>query len=429
MTRAAVPRPGLRRLALLVTLVFAGASSLGLPGDVAASAWGSGYGDPPGFCPAQSWLPATYASVVSNDPKVGSNPEQYTFWGTHPNPGYDDWYGFWYGDFRGRPGDVSGWQLIRRVDYPSHWRWNFADWGWAVHGHAKQYIAYYNWTFGGQCGMGWYGSPWPAPYMADVVGYPVIDIYVDAVPPEDPKPRIAAVTPVSISFSWDPVNDRGDGTGADYFVAGMGGYRSWLTIDGGPPLDQSQTAGPITLTAAATPSDTVCAHVVASDRLGNATAPQAACGRPGGAPPLLPLPLPVERIRVNPNPSGLAGLPAWFWLDPAPAAVSGDETVAGVDYRVTAQPWTADWEFGDGGRLPGGDLGTPYPGPSTVRHAYSAESEAGYRVTAALNYRLSWWWRSGGSWLGPYPLGSQVAPAGGLVYPVRQAQPELLAAS
>ena len=35
--------------------------------------------------------------------------------------------------------------------------WNFADNGWAVHGHAKQYIAYYNWTFGGQCGLGRYG--------------------------------------------------------------------------------------------------------------------------------------------------------------------------------------------------------------------------------------------------------------------------------
>ena len=120
-----------------------------VPRLAAASQWGSGYGDPPGFCPAQSWLPATYTTVVSNDPKVGSNPEQNTFWGSHPNPGYDDWYGYWYGDFRGRPGDASGWQLIRRVDYPSHWRWNFGDGGWSVHGHVKQYIAHCHWTFGG----------------------------------------------------------------------------------------------------------------------------------------------------------------------------------------------------------------------------------------------------------------------------------------
>ena len=119
-------------LGLLVVVCLALAPRLAV-----ASQWGSGYGDPPGFCPAQSWLPATYTTEVSNDPKVGSNPEQNTFWGTHSNPGYDDWYGYWYGDFRGRPGDASGWQLIRRVDYPSHWRWNFADVGWAVHGHAK----------------------------------------------------------------------------------------------------------------------------------------------------------------------------------------------------------------------------------------------------------------------------------------------------
>jgi hypothetical protein len=422
-----MPRRAGRHLSVLLLVILAGLSSLGFPREVAASAWGSQYGDPHGFCPVQSWLPATYTTVVTNDPQVGSNPEQNTFWGTHPSPGYDDWYGSWYGDFRGRPGDASGWQLIRRVDYPSHWHWNFADWGWAVHGHAKQYIAYYNWTFGGQCGMGWYGSPWPAPYMADVVGYPVIDIYVDSVPPEDPKPRIATVTPASISFTWDPVNDRGDGSGADYFVAGMGSYRYWLTVDNGPPVQPGQAAAPVLLTVAATPADTVCAYVVASDRLGNATAAQGACGRPGGEPPLPPLPLGAESIRVNPTPSGLAGLPAWFWLDPAPATVSSYETVAGVEYRVTAQPWTADWDFGDGGRLPGADFGTPYPGPPSVQHAYSAQSEVGYLVAATLSYRLSWWWRSGASWVGPYPMGSQVEAAAGLAYPVRQAQPELLA--
>jgi hypothetical protein len=390
-----------------------------------ASQWGSGYGDPPGFCPAQSWLPATYTTVVTNDPKVGSNPEQNTFWGTHANPGYDDWYGSWYGDFRGRPGDASGWRLIRRVDFPSHWHWNFADWGWAVHGHVKQYIAYYNWTFGGQCGMGWYGSPWPAPYMADVVGYPVIDIYVDSVPPVDPQPRIVAVTPGSISFSWDQVVDRGDGAGPDYFAAGMDHYTSWLTVGNGPPLQRAQTSAPIVLAAKATIDDTVCAYVVATDRLGNATVPHSICGRPAGVPPLPPPP-PPGTIRVNPTPTGLAGLATWFWLDPAPVAVTTYETADGVDYRLVAQPMTANWNFGDGVRLAGGGFGTPYPEPSTVQHVYTTESEAGYPVTASVSYQLSWWWRSGAAWLGPYPLGSQVATVAGTVYPVRQAQPELL---
>ena len=46
----------------------------------------------------------------------------------------------------------------------------------------------------------------------DVDGYPVMDIgiYVDAVPPADPKPRVTSVTPGSITFTWDPLADRGD---------------------------------------------------------------------------------------------------------------------------------------------------------------------------------------------------------------------------
>jgi len=81
------------------------------------------------------------ATVKTNDPLVASNPERYTFYGFHRNPGYDDWYGFFYGDFRGRPGDASGWVKLLHEDYPDHYQWNFADSGWAVHGHAKQYTS------------------------------------------------------------------------------------------------------------------------------------------------------------------------------------------------------------------------------------------------------------------------------------------------
>jgi len=408
------------RMCVLVAIVFALAPRLAV-----ASQWGSPYGDPPGFCPAQSRLPATYRSLTTNDPTVAGNPEQDTFFGYHRYPGYDDWYGYWYGDFRGRPGDASGWQLIRRVDFPQHWHWNFADWGWTVHGHAKQYVAYYNWTFGGQCGLGWRGSPWPAPYMADVDGYPVLDIYVDAEAPADPKPRIASLSPGSISFTWDPVADRGDGAGADYFAAGMDHYTSWLTVNEGPPVGQKQSAAPLLLAAAATPADTVCAHVLATDRLGNATAPQSTCGRPAGAPPLPPPPG-AGSVRVNPAPIGLAGLPAWFWLDPTPGPVTTYETVGGIDYRVVSQPEAAAWDFGDGGVLWSAGFGIPYPAESTIQHRYGAESETGYRVSAVVRYELSWWWRSGSNWQGPYPLSRQTVRAGDLGYAVRQAQPELL---
>ena len=197
----------------------------------ADSAWGSPkYGDPPGWCTHLSdmWT----AKVVTNDPHVATNPEANTFSGFYADPGYDDWYGFFYGDFRGSPGDSSGWVKLLHEYYPHHYHWNFADNGWAVHGHAKQYIAYYNWTFGGQCGIGTYGSISVPPYMADQVGYPVVDIYVDSVPPLAPRPYLSDITATSVSFTWDPVADQGDGAGADYFVSGMDHYVSWLTLNG-----------------------------------------------------------------------------------------------------------------------------------------------------------------------------------------------------
>ena len=67
--------------------------------------WGDPpYPDPPGFCPAGSPMSRAYGSFFhpSNDPTVAANPEQDTFWGWHANPGYDYWFGRWYGDFRGK---------------------------------------------------------------------------------------------------------------------------------------------------------------------------------------------------------------------------------------------------------------------------------------------------------------------------------------
>jgi hypothetical protein len=79
------------------------------PPTCSSARWARSNGDPAGFCPAQSGLPATYLSLPpTNDPQVGDNPEQDTFFGYHSSPGYDNWYGYWYGDFRGTPGDSSG---------------------------------------------------------------------------------------------------------------------------------------------------------------------------------------------------------------------------------------------------------------------------------------------------------------------------------
>lgn len=416
----------MRRLAAYLTAcVFAF-----LPAGVSASQWGSDYGDPAGFCPEQSYLPSTYAVVATNDPLVGTNPERDTFWGWHANPGYDDWFGRWYGDFRGRPEDDSGWIFMFRDRLGEVMHWNFADYGWAVHGHAKQYIAYYNWTFGGSCAMGRYGSTYPAPYMADVLGFPVVDIYVDSTPPYPPEPRVTDLTTTSVAFSWDPVADRGDGVGRDYWASGMDHYSSWLTVGGGPALQYADTSSPRTLTASNLAADqAACVHVRAVDRLGNATGDQQRCSRPLHPPELPDLGLDPGQVNANPAPKALVGLESWFWLDPRPRPKTVEFDQDGLRYRVTATPAAAGWDFGDGSRVQlHGDaaFGQPYPARSTVTHTYQTHSEPGYLVGAAIEHELSWWVQVSGSWQGPYPMPSISAAAIPLRYPAAQAQPELL---
>jgi hypothetical protein len=409
-------------LAVTIALTFALQ-----PAPVAAgSSWGSGgYGDPPSWCTKFSdmWT----ATVVTNDPLVGTNPEQDTFYGFHANPGYDDWYGYFYGDFRGIPGDSSGWVRLLHETYPHHYHWNFATNGWAVHGHAKEYIAYYNWTFGGQCGLGAYGNNAPPPYMADQYGYPVVDIYVDAVPPFDPQPYVTAVTPSSVAFSWDPVADRGDGAGRDYFVSGLDHYESWLTVsDRAGRLQSASTSAPRTVSIAGlAPRETACLHVRAIDRVHNATSDKVSCAAPLAPPPMPAWPAPDIAVVANPTRVGLVGLDTWLWLAPTPSTLSADEALQGTEYSVTATPIAATWDFGDGSS--GTGFGRAYPQPSSVTHTYQAHREDGYRVRVVIRYDVTWAALVGGRRFGPYPLGSIELPARPLVYPVEQAQPELVA--
>lgn len=397
---------------------------------VASSAWGSSqYGDPPGWCTnfSDMWV----ATVVTNDPQVGTNPERNTFYGFHPNPGYDDWYGYFYGDFRGSPGDASGWIKLLHENYPDHYHWNFATNGWAVHGHAKEYIAYYNWTFGGQCGLGFYGNGPPPPFMADQYGYPVVDIYVDSVPPYAPLPRVIDMTTSSVAFTWDPVDDRGDGAGKDFFSSGMDHYLSWLTLNGAPAqLQLASTSRPRTLEQTdMTPKDTACAHVIAFDRLQNATSAQVACNGPL-TPPAMPTWNGLEsKVVANPKAQGLVGLDSWFWLAPLPTAMQIHETYRGIDYQVTAIPAGTNWDFGDGGAERFTDstgYGNSYPQPSSVTHIYGAHDQAGYRVKSSVQYEVTWTASIHGREVGPYPLGSTSLEARALLYPVEQAQPELI---
>ena len=395
-----------------------------------SSAWGSPrYGDPPGWCTNHSdmWT----AKIVTNDPLVGMNPERDTFYGFHPNPGYDDWYGYFYGDFRGTAGDASGWVRLLHEDYPNHYHWNFADNGWAVHGHAKQYIAYYNWTFGGECGIGRYGSASPPPYMADQYGYPVVDIYVDSVPPPAPRPEVLRISTNSVAFTWNPVVDVGDGAGADYFVVGMDHYTSWVTMnDSSQPRQLLETVEPRTVTQAGmSPLDVACVHVQAFDRVQNASPEQVKCSRALAAPPMPRWTELAARVVANPAGIGLVGLDSWFWLDPAPHAVTIHEINGGIDYAITATPVSATWNFGDGGiaDLAGASgYGRPYPQPSSITHVFEAHTQDGFIVRASVRYAVTWTASMAGRSPETHPMGMFVQTALPLRYPVKQAQPELL---
>ncbi len=395
----------------------------------ALSSWGDPtYGDPPGWCTNFSDMWTT--TVITNDPLVAGNPERDTFYGFHANPGYDDWYGYFYGDFRGAPGDSSGWVKLLHETYPHHYHWNFGDFGWAVHGHVKQYIAYYNWTFGGQCRLGRRGTASPPPYMADQYGYPIVDIYVDSVPPDSPRPYASAITPTSVSFTWNPVADRGDGAGRDYFVSGLDHYVSWVTLAGRPGrLQNAVTRQPrIVDVAGLAQGEMACLHVIAVDGVQNATPEQQVCAS-ALAPPPMPAWQVTSGVMANPSPAGLVGLESWFWLSPRPSTITVDEWIGPTHYVVTATPVRAAWDFGDGStaNLSGtAGLGVAYPGRSTVSHVFEAHSQGGYRVGAKVGYAVSWTELAGGRAFGPYPLGSIGIDAGPLDYPVRQAQPELL---
>jgi hypothetical protein len=385
------------------------------------------YADPPFFCPNGS--PMDHARLFLNDPTVAVNPEQNTFWGWHQNPGWDAWYGHWYGDFRGAYDDNSGWVYLMTVPYGQVGHWNFASSGWQVHGHVTQYIAYYNTTFGGQCGWGSYGNASAPPYMADVIGYPIVDIYVDAVPPYTPQPAVTAVSSSSVTFGWNSVADRGDGGGQGFWTAGMKSYTSYATVNGGSRQQVATTSAPRSITVSGLgPGDTACVSADATDQVGNSSPFGSACAKALSPPPMPAFDLPAPVIAANPAPAGLAGFESWFWLQPPPAPQSVTESANGYTYQVTATPVSTAWAFGDGGAatLSGAaGYGQPYPQHSTVAWTYEAQS-ASNRVTATETYAVSWTAVVAGTTYGPYPLGSVAGPESQLDYPVQQAEPELV---
>ncbi|MHB8614154.1 MAG: hypothetical protein ACYDAL_17295, partial [Candidatus Dormibacteraceae bacterium] len=176
--------------------------------------------------------------------------------------------------------------------------------------------------------------------------------------------------------------------------------------------------------------ETACLHVQAFDRVQNSTAEQVSCAAPLSPPAMPAWPGPSVSVAANPVRTGLVGLETWFWLAPAPGALTADETYQGVEYTLIAAPVAAIWDFGDGiTSRPVGDagFGRAYPLTSSVVHTYEAHSQAGYTVRAEMHYDVTWTASIGGRRFGPYPLGSIKLPVRPLVYAVEQAQPELIA--
>jgi len=174
-----------------------------------------------------------------------------------------------------------------------------------------------------------------------------------------------------------------------------------------------------------TPRETACLHVRAIDRVHNSTSDKVSCAAPLAPPPTPAWPAPDVTVVANPTRVGLVGLDTWLWLAPTPSVLSVDETLQGTEYSVTATPIAATWDFGDGSS--GTGFGRAYPQPSSVTHTYQTHSQYGYSVRALIRYDVNWTAVVGGRRFGPYPLGSIELPARPLVYPVEQAQPELIA--
>jgi hypothetical protein len=240
---------------------------------------------------------------------------------------------------------------------------------------------------------------------------------------------VVSASLASATFTWDAVADQGDGAGQDYFEAGLDHYTSWITVDGGPPMQRSESLIPLTIREPLARGQSACLHVVAFDRVGNASADRGACAKALEAPPMPDWgPLGVS-IVANPLPVGLVGLDSWLWLDPTPQPIQVDETIEGVLYRIRARPLSAAWDFGDGdvsSYTGSTSFGVPFPSPSQVTHVFQAHSRLGYVISAAITYSVRWSVLVGGAWLGPYPMGTVARAAVPLVYPVEQAQPVLL---
>ena len=126
------------------------------------------------------------------------------------------------------------------------------------------------------------------------------------------------------------------------------------------------------------------------------------------------LPLPSPIIGSSPGPGAMQWVrfPTWLWVDAAAwKPLSATASVPGMTVMATATPVAVSWSMGDGTNVTCNDPGTPY---STAYSASTSSSDCGhtyrkastdepggvYRVTATIQWRVTW---SGGGSSGVLP--------------------------
>jgi hypothetical protein len=122
---------------------------------------------------------------------------------------------------------------------------------------------------------------------------------------------------------------------------------------------------------------------------------------------------PAPRIEVAPARVGLAGLEAFFWVDP-PRPITASAGVAGVFVTAEARVVQHGWSFGDGADAVTSTPGRPWTRerPGSLGHTY--ESSGRYDVVVEQIWEARWRPR-GGPW---HRLG-YFSTVGTRTYPVR----------
>jgi len=102
--------------------------------------------------------------------------------------------------------------------------------------------------------------------------------------------------------------------------------------------------------------------------------------------------LPLPEVALSPVGDQIVNLPSWFWI-PNWETLRGTATVGGVTVRVTAQPRSARWSFGDGTTSacsPGIPWAPAADASRACTHTWLRSSAAQAAETFRLNVVVSW---------------------------------------